>query len=387
MVKNKIIKWVIFIFFVTVVFELFSEVLLNIMWAQLNKRIKPYYQFSFYTQSGQQIGRNRGVHKLMYHPQVGYVNLPNQETPYLKINAQGFRNSKDVSQEKGSKKRIIILGGSTAFGTGLNGNDQTFAYQLEKRLGDVEVLNAAVIGHRSGQELVYLIKDIVDYHPDLVLVLDGGNDAFQISTPKERWFDVNGGSQYENELKTLNNLVYANLFSRIAHLPAILFTKSGSVLSMGKDSFVMALKKSLSQDVKDRLKGRKSIAKTGEETVLQFSKHQLDVKAVSDRYVKNIKKMDIIAKAYQCKFLCVIQPTQSTIAGKGMDERHHKIYAEFRAIVDKRLKQENVEHFDLNAFSATLAPAMFMDEAHLNEHGNAIMADIVSEYIMKHNLL
>ena len=49
------------------------------------------------------------------------------------------------------RKRIVLVGGSAAFGTGLNSDSETFAHQLEKELESVEVINAAVIGHKSGQ--------------------------------------------------------------------------------------------------------------------------------------------------------------------------------------------------------------------------------------------
>ena len=44
--------------------------------------------------------------------------------------------------------------------------------QLAQRL-NVEVINAAVIGHGSGQELTYLLTELVDLHPDVVIALDG----------------------------------------------------------------------------------------------------------------------------------------------------------------------------------------------------------------------
>jgi hypothetical protein len=49
-----------------------------------------------------------------------------------------------------ARKRIMLLGGSTAFGTGLNSDAERFGNRLGELL-NVEVLNAAAIGYGSGQ--------------------------------------------------------------------------------------------------------------------------------------------------------------------------------------------------------------------------------------------
>ncbi|MBS0169536.1 MAG: hypothetical protein JSR62_04215 [Nitrospira sp.] len=67
------------------------------------------------------------------------------------------------------------MGGSTAFGTGLESDRESVASQLAQLL-NVEVINAAVIGHGSGQELAYLLSELVNLQPDVVIALDGWND-------------------------------------------------------------------------------------------------------------------------------------------------------------------------------------------------------------------
>lgn len=66
----------------------------------------------------------------------------------------------------GPKKRIVLVGGSTAFVTGLDNDSETFSSQLENVL-NVEVINGAVIEHSSGQELAFLLMNLVDLQPDL----------------------------------------------------------------------------------------------------------------------------------------------------------------------------------------------------------------------------
>lgn len=81
--------------------------------------------------------------------------------------------------------RVIVLGGSTVEGLGVNSPleslpsklllllEQTFARSSK----EVEVINAGVSGYSSDQEYLLLIADLLRYEPDLVIAYDGWNDA------------------------------------------------------------------------------------------------------------------------------------------------------------------------------------------------------------------
>ena len=62
--------------------------------------------------------------------------------------------------------------------------DQTIDYYLEKMLQqkyqgqNFEVINAAVTGYQVFQHTAYLMSELLDYHPDLVIFMDGANDHF-----------------------------------------------------------------------------------------------------------------------------------------------------------------------------------------------------------------
>lgn len=155
---------------------------------------------------------------------TGYQLMGNQQSPFWRINEQGFRDHQNVPQAKPKNEiRVFILGGSTAFGQMSSGNKSTFANQLEVRLnqrvaqqkaspdkfrpdplpfyrpervkaltlpprireGNYRVINAAVPGYASGNELAALALQILPYSPDIVVVLDGYADLMLPSTQKE----------------------------------------------------------------------------------------------------------------------------------------------------------------------------------------------------------
>jgi lysophospholipase L1-like esterase len=146
---------------------------------------------------------------------VGYQLLGNQKNEHWQINPQGFRDRDPLPQAKPKDEiRIFLLGGSTAFGYGSPDDTGTISQYLEQRLqermqqqkaspnlyrpnllpsdpvekqkylakpakiqpGNYRVVNAAVPGYTSGNELAQLALQILKYKPDLIVVLDGYED-------------------------------------------------------------------------------------------------------------------------------------------------------------------------------------------------------------------
>ena len=176
----------------------------------LNEQLQPYDGLS-----------PRGNLVAQRNPIVGYQLAPQQNHQFWQINAQGFRDSEPVPLKKPQDEiRIFILGGSTAFGQGTQSNQATIASQLETRLneriaqqkrspqkyqpdfipfylperikalalppkiraGKYRIINAAVPGYTSGNQLAQLTLQILPYKPDLIIVLNGYGDLMLPST-------------------------------------------------------------------------------------------------------------------------------------------------------------------------------------------------------------
>ncbi len=76
--------------------------------------------------------------------------------------------------------RIAMLGGSlvqlaSTFDTTLPGSLRTLLRKTYPGR-DIEVINAGIQSSVSRQSLVQLLLTVVDYHPDIVILYDGGND-------------------------------------------------------------------------------------------------------------------------------------------------------------------------------------------------------------------
>ena len=101
----------------------------------------------------------------------------------VRVDANGFRSPSDVPLQKSSgRTRVILAGGSSAFGWGVpDGQDITAHMEaiLNGSLPDgaYEVINAAVPYYTSFHELNLYLHVLHAYRPDVLIVLSGRNDA------------------------------------------------------------------------------------------------------------------------------------------------------------------------------------------------------------------
>jgi hypothetical protein len=118
----------------------------------------------------------------------------------VEINSLGMRDREITLQKPPGKRRILLIGDSVTFGTGVDAGWR-FSDFMQRALGDrVEVINAGVPGWGTDQELIYFENSACRLEPDVVvLVFTTANDVvnngldhlFLGSAPKPR-FDVAG---------------------------------------------------------------------------------------------------------------------------------------------------------------------------------------------------
>ncbi len=153
-----------------------------------------------------------------FDAQLGWVNIPNKsftsdERTYT-TNKLGFR-SPPINP---SKKQILILGDSVAYGAGVN-DHETLSFYLNEKFPDDQVLNMAVSGYGIGQYYLTLKNFIKKTNPKLIVnVIYTGNDfsdsrknhLFGISKPL---FQLRNG-ELVNLNPKISRFSCQNLFSR-----------------------------------------------------------------------------------------------------------------------------------------------------------------------------
>jgi len=136
-------------------------------------------------------------------PEIRYIPLPNQrgwiDDGFVTTNSLGFRGTEPALPKPPNRFRIVAVGDSVTFGFGVNDPD-TFCAQTEALLRqnmrgvDLDVVNIAVPGFDTRQEVLLLRRSVAQLAPNLVLVglysndipdsLEDGTGGTTVATPR-----------------------------------------------------------------------------------------------------------------------------------------------------------------------------------------------------------
>jgi lysophospholipase L1-like esterase len=137
-----------------------------------------------------------------FDPEIRYLPLPNQrgwiDDGFVTTNSFGFRGSEPAFPKPPGRFRVVAVGDSVTFGFGVDDRD-TFCAQTEQLLRskkpdiDLDVVNIAVPGYDTRQEVALLGRYIARLEPNLVLVglysndipdsLEDGTGGTTVATP------------------------------------------------------------------------------------------------------------------------------------------------------------------------------------------------------------
>lgn len=109
------------------------------------------------------------------------LTVPNQKTNFFNINSDGIRGP-EIEEKNDDAYRIILLGGSTAFGFVTTSDKYTIpgtlqTIFLQNNFDNVEVINGGIGGSSSIGELYYLKNYLLKFQPDMIIMYDGWNDV------------------------------------------------------------------------------------------------------------------------------------------------------------------------------------------------------------------
>src|SRR4029450_5746145 len=85
------------------------------------------------------------------------------------VNRQGYRGRAHALARDPARTRVVMVGDSIAYGAGVK-DEQTFSARLEARGPRFDVVNLAVGGYGTDQELLRLEREGLRYRPDVVLL-------------------------------------------------------------------------------------------------------------------------------------------------------------------------------------------------------------------------
>jgi lysophospholipase L1-like esterase len=341
-----------------------AEIALRIISARAQQRqnSRPgHYSLTLLATDGQtSLSGHDGRLKLVLDPFVTYRNLPNQTDPWFTINSRGYRGPEPDPGP--AVTRIVLVGGSAAFGSGAESDDATVARALERRLPNTQVINAAVNGHVSTDELTLLQKELLDLEPTLVIALDAFNDATLA-------YVLEGG-----RLQT--NSTFRDLELRLIRLQAIESNPLRSFWALARSTFPEVLSRA---EKLERLPGRIRQDFYGE-----MPNDPLEPRIRN--YTANILKMGSLCQARGIRFLSLLQPQRPNEwrYAEYYNERYNKFIASSAAA----FTAAGINYLNLHGAPEIQKDHFFPgDDVHFNAAGAEAVADIIAARIRDLNLL
>lgn len=349
---------------------------------RLGPRSPQAYDVEVSTHDGQKISPQTGSVKLALAPFTVYRNLPSQHMAAVNINSRGLRNEEGA--ELDSRPKIIFLGGSAAFGQGAETDQDTIPAIRQRSIKSHRVLNAGVIGFQSGQELTYLVTQLIDYQPAIVVAYDGWNDVFDVAHGPER--DVNDLGFNSNFYSFEHQLVlnYQTQVSPYESLSRLIGATSSKSLVLTR--FAQAISTHQRQEA-ITAQASANQARFREKAVLD---------SIVTTYVSNVRKMAVFSCASGARFVLVLQPelgqrlnataeekrllSAATMGNIPYGDSFPALYREFLAEAKQRLTRVGIEWIDTNEsplYQGSTA-TLFLDPVHTNRRGNEIVAEIMA---------
>jgi hypothetical protein len=150
------------------------------------------------------LDRERG--SIVYSEAYGWALRPGYRgflhDVWTTVDSRGHRGREHPLGRVPGRERLVVLGDSIAFGSRVP-DEETFCAVLESRARGFDVVNLAVEGYGTDQEVLRLEKEGLAYRPDVVVLAfalanDVFNNASGCNDPRggmpKPWFTLEGGT-------------------------------------------------------------------------------------------------------------------------------------------------------------------------------------------------
>lgn len=306
-------------------------------------RVEPDYPIALLSRNGVELGEKGGYLKMVHSPFLSYRNAPNQKTPYFSTDRCGYRRTGTSEGQ-----RIVLTGGSTAFGTGVRGDENTFASRLGLHV-KARVTNAAVNGYLSGQELILIVRELLDYSPALYLSVSGFNDFNTNFRRFEHPVEDQGFEQIDDQLEDHSWLTSLNPLRRFTAVTVHLFYP----------------------EMLKRWRSWNAMAHATFE----------EVETSGGRYVMHMGRINRITDAYGGRFTVVLQPLRDEILNRKRLPHIIDGYRRFREVVKRGLDAKGIKWIDAAEWGELAKEEYFMDEVHFSAAGHLAVAQLLASFV------
>lgn len=274
-------------------------------------------------------------------------------------NTHGTRGADFVVPKPAGTFRIVCVGGSTTYETGVLDDARAYPALMGEKLrelgrADVEVINAGVPGYTSFECLIELALRVLEWQPDLVLFYDNTNDVHpRLVEPAIYASDASGYRRpWDDDVRWWDrSLVVRWVGVQMGFSP--------------RNALV------------DRATRGENVAQ--------------DRSAALERneprwFRRNLEEMAVLCAARGVRFALASWawcPTKGDFAG---EELYVRAFRENNEVLASVAKDRGLPWFDFQA-EMSVDPQLWSDGAHVNERGAELKAELFARFVAGHCLV
>ncbi|MAI86678.1 MAG: hypothetical protein CMF99_05900 [Candidatus Marinimicrobia bacterium] len=302
-----------------------------------------------------------------YIPDLRSDYKPNEKHP--SVNKQGFRYG--GNQKKSNAFRIMCIGGSTTWSTGVLDSDPCYPQALEMYLiskgYNVEVINAGVPYHTSLDALMRLITKGVYYNPDLLLIHTGINDIGPLTSPEKYKADYS----HWRKVGFSNNKFFKKLWD---DFPSSFFRLFLLMYLNPSHDYSLSIQTS---EIKHEMLSRTLV---NQDRLIGFKKYFSGI--INIAKANNIKPITILANNDQRRDGSFAKQFSKKENIEYAINRNNNTQYLLNTVMDSISAFEGVAVIPFNEFKPS-KPSHWKDSCHLNSEGTKEKANFIGDYLIK----
>lgn len=294
------------------------------------------------------------------------------------INEHGYRGEEITLPKPEGVYRIVAIGGSTTYGTGVARWQDSYPEQLERILreesGDeqVEVINAGQTDYNTWESLTNLQFRVLDLEPDMVIIYHNVNDVQSRLVAPQTYQGDNAGRReiwnYE-EQRWASHLVWqfpSQLLHEVVLRTGLARLPNSTQLQLYTTdpcTGVWATEECLGMPLLDVLAANPPIY-----------------------YERNLRSMIAMAQANGVDVLLLSWAYSDQFGDYASREVYQQGFREHNEIVRALGAELDIYFYDF-ALDMPMERRYWADGRHLNSEGNRLKADLIAEYITQAGIL
>lgn len=327
-----------------------------------------------------------------------YVNGPNiksvlkrQEfSTHIQINSQGLRDREYSFGKPANTERIAVVGDSFVFGYGVELNE-TFVKILENKLNKrsnktFEVMNFGTSAYGTEQEYLTIKNEVIRYSPDVIILVFFSNDLKD--NLKFNLFDVENNTLIQNPPQKITTILkLRNFISWHSHIYALIYR---SVIDNQNLRNLLIKAGLLNPPYKE--------PSTDFDSLIYQNSYNADFKYSVNKTALLLNKIEEMSNNNHIKFILLISPSKEQVDGTAMKDYISKMNLNISELnvtlvqdtIKTSLRKSNItildslEQFKKNNINNTF---YYSIDLHWNTKGHELVADILSERLIKPGLV